>query len=88
MNATLTVIGLNLALLSLYFVGQAGPMDVTPLLRVDGYSMFYTGLVLLATSWLLFRRRATALLLYAVFLLGTTIWALWEVGPDFWALTP
>ena len=28
-NATLTVIGLNLALLSLYFVGQAGPMDVT-----------------------------------------------------------
>lgn len=48
-NATLTVIGLNLALLSLYFVGQAGPMDVTPLLRVDGYSMFYTGLVLLAS---------------------------------------
>ncbi|VDZ60374.1 NADH-quinone oxidoreductase subunit N [Serratia odorifera] len=48
-NATLTVIGLNLALLSLYFVGQAGPMDVTPLLRVDGYSIFYTGLVLLAS---------------------------------------
>lgn len=48
-NATLTVIGLNLALLSLYFVGQAGPQDVTPLLRVDGYSMFYIGLVLLAS---------------------------------------
>jgi len=48
-NATLTVIGLNLALISLYFVGQVGPMDVTPLMRVDGYSMFYTGLVLLAT---------------------------------------
>ncbi|MCP1064703.1 hypothetical protein M5G07_00670 [Serratia symbiotica] len=42
-NATLTVIGLNLALLSLYFFGQAGPMDVTTLLRVDGYAMFYTG---------------------------------------------
>jgi Glucose dehydrogenase len=55
-----------------------------------GGSLYYiiAGLVLLATSWLLFRRRATALLLYAVFLLGTTIWALWEVGPDFWALTP
>ncbi len=48
-NATLTVIGLNLALLSLYFVGHAGAQDVTPLLRVDGYSMFYIGLVLLAS---------------------------------------
>ena len=48
-NATLTVVGLNLALLSLWFVGHAGPMDVTPLLCVDGYSMFYTGLVMLAS---------------------------------------
>ncbi|MEJ4044946.1 NADH-quinone oxidoreductase subunit NuoN [Erwinia sp. SLM-02] len=48
-NATLAVIGLNLALFSLYFVGQAGPMDVTPLLRVDGYSILYTGLVILAS---------------------------------------
>ncbi|EKN5086279.1 NADH-quinone oxidoreductase subunit N, partial [Yersinia enterocolitica] len=48
-NATLTVIGLNLALLSLYFVGQVGPMDVTPLMRVDGYAMFYTGLVIVAS---------------------------------------
>lgn len=48
-NATMTVIGLNIALLSLYFVGEAGPTDVTPLLRVDGFSMFYTGLVLLAS---------------------------------------
>ena len=48
-NATLTVIGLNLALFSLYFVGQVGPMDVTPLMRVDGYAMFYTALVMLAS---------------------------------------
>ncbi|AHG18734.1 NADH:ubiquinone oxidoreductase subunit N [Chania multitudinisentens RB-25] len=48
-NATLTVVGLNLALLSLYFVGQVGPMDVTPLMRIDAYAMFYTGLVLLAS---------------------------------------
>ncbi len=55
-----------------------------------GGSLYYiiAGLVLLITAWLLVRRRATALLLYAIFLLGTTIWALWEVGPDFWALTP
>lgn len=49
LNATLSVIGLNVALLSLWFVGQVGPMDVTPLMRVDGYAMLYTGLVLLAS---------------------------------------
>lgn len=48
-NATLAVIGLNLVLFALYFVGQAGPMDVTPLLRVDSYSILYTGLVILAS---------------------------------------
>ena len=48
-NATLTVIGLNVALFSLWFVGHVGAMDVTPLLRVDGYSMFYTALVVLAS---------------------------------------
>ncbi|WP_410015634.1 glucose/quinate/shikimate family membrane-bound PQQ-dependent dehydrogenase [Sodalis sp. C49] len=46
------------------------------------------GLAMLLTAWLLYRRRPAALLLYAIFLLGTTVWALWEVGTDFWALTP
>ncbi len=45
LNATLSVLGLNAALVSLWFVGQAGAMDVTPLMRVDGYAMLYTGLV-------------------------------------------
>jgi len=49
LNATLSVIGLNAALISLWFVGQAGAMDVTPLMRVDGYAMLYTGLVLVAS---------------------------------------
>jgi NADH dehydrogenase subunit N (EC 1.6.5.3) len=49
LNATLAVIGLNAALVSLWFVGQAGAMDVTPLMRVDGYAMLYTGMVLLAS---------------------------------------
>jgi len=55
-----------------------------------GGSLYYivAGLVMLITAWLLYRRRATALLLYAIFLLATTIWSLWEVGSDFWALTP
>jgi NADH-quinone oxidoreductase subunit N len=49
LNATLSVLGLNAALISLWFVGQNGAMDVTPLIRVDGYAMLYTGLVLLAS---------------------------------------
>src|SRR5471030_1869699 len=48
-NATLTVIGLNIALLSLFIVGQVVPIEVTPLIRVDGYSMFYSALVLAAS---------------------------------------
>ncbi|MGL9759893.1 MAG: NADH-quinone oxidoreductase subunit NuoN [Symbiopectobacterium sp.] len=45
-NAIVTVIGLNIALFSLILVGNTGPMDVKPLLRIDGFSMFYTALVL------------------------------------------
>ena len=56
-------------------------------LHGSGYYII-AGLVMLLTAWLLYRRRTSALLLYAVFLLGTTIWGLWEVGSDFWALTP
>ncbi|WP_437612717.1 NADH-quinone oxidoreductase subunit NuoN [Erwinia sp. V71] len=48
-NATLTVVGLNIALLSLFFAANAGVNDVTPLLRVDGYAILYTALVLMAS---------------------------------------
>ncbi|MGL9769420.1 MAG: NADH-quinone oxidoreductase subunit NuoN [Sodalis sp. (in: enterobacteria)] len=48
-NITLTIIGLSLALLSLWFVHQNGPMDVTPLICVDGFAVFYTGLVVVAS---------------------------------------
>jgi len=48
-NVILTVIGLNVALFSLYFVWQIIPLNVTLLLRIDGCSIFYTGLILLAS---------------------------------------
>ncbi|HEY3698246.1 MAG TPA: NADH-quinone oxidoreductase subunit NuoN [Spongiibacteraceae bacterium] len=48
-NATLTVIGLNVALASIYFAAQVGPQAVTPLLMVDGYALFYMGVILIAT---------------------------------------
>lgn len=48
-TATLTIVGLNLALFSLWFVGQAGAMKVTTLLRIDGYAILFTALVILSS---------------------------------------
>ncbi|MEB5475745.1 glucose/quinate/shikimate family membrane-bound PQQ-dependent dehydrogenase [Acinetobacter pollinis] len=59
-------------------------------LVVLGGSLYYiiAGLMLLASGILLFRRSIASYLVYAVLMLGTTIWGLWEVGSDFWALVP
>ncbi|MDA8456703.1 membrane-bound PQQ-dependent dehydrogenase, glucose/quinate/shikimate family [Acidovorax sp. GBBC 3334] len=53
-----------------------------------GGSPYYliAGLALLATGVLLARRSAAALWLYAALLLGSTAWAVWEVGVDWWPL--
>src|SRR3954468_12554948 len=55
-----------------------------------GGSIYYlvAGVVLAAKSWLLMRRSAAALWVYAAMLLGTMAWAIWEVGFDFWSLAP
>ena len=55
-----------------------------------GGSLYYVlaGIGLLAAAVLLYRRSSTALIVYAVVLAGTLIWALAEVGFDFWQLSP
>jgi quinoprotein glucose dehydrogenase len=55
-----------------------------------GGSAYYliAGIGLLATTVLLFRRNSMALALYALVLVGTLIWAIAEVGFDFWQLSP
>jgi quinoprotein glucose dehydrogenase len=55
-----------------------------------GGSLYYliAGIALLVTGWLLAIRRAEAIWVYAALLLGTMIWAIWEVGLDFWSLAP
>jgi quinoprotein glucose dehydrogenase len=55
-----------------------------------GGSVYYVvaGVALIAVAVLLRARRAAALWLYAALLLGTMIWAVWEVGFDFWSLAP
>jgi quinoprotein glucose dehydrogenase len=55
-----------------------------------GGSWYYpiAGAVMLVTAGLLWQRKALALWIYAALLLCTAAWAVWEVGFDFWALTP
>jgi quinoprotein glucose dehydrogenase len=80
----LAITALVVALMGLYLaVGGAW------LLALGG-SLYYLviGIGLLVTAFLLFRARREALFLYAVLLLGTLIWAMFEVGLDFWSLAP
>src|SRR5690606_32524818 len=53
-----------------------------------GGSWYYliAGLTLFAVSGLLLRRRVEALWLYAMLLLATLAWSLWEVGLSWWPL--
>ena len=55
-----------------------------------GGSWFYLllGLVLVAAGCLLLAGRAVGLMVYAVALLATLAWSVWEVGFDWWALAP
>ena len=55
-----------------------------------GGSLYYVlaGIGLIATAVLLFRRNAAALVVYAVVLAGTLIWAIAEVGFDVGQLSP
>lgn len=57
------------------------------LITVAG-SWYYAlaGVALLITAMLLFRRKASALWLYAAVVAATLVWALWEVGLDWWPL--
>jgi quinoprotein glucose dehydrogenase len=53
-----------------------------------GGSWYYliVGLAFIATAYLLFRRQAEALWVYSAILVGSIIWAVWEVGFDWWQL--
>ncbi|MEI4480331.1 MULTISPECIES: glucose/quinate/shikimate family membrane-bound PQQ-dependent dehydrogenase [unclassified Phyllobacterium] len=59
-------------------------------LAVLGGSWYYiiAALAFLVVAFLLFRRRLSALLLYALLVVGTLGWAIWEIGFDWWQLAP
>ena len=87
--ATETIMLLSLtatlvALIGLVLTGGGGW-----LLSLGG-SPYYlvTGLAFIVTAILLFRRSSAALWLYALIVLGSLGWAVWEVGFDWWQLGP
>ncbi|MFL9814572.1 glucose/quinate/shikimate family membrane-bound PQQ-dependent dehydrogenase [Stutzerimonas sp. VN223-3] len=59
-------------------------------LAILGGSWYYliAGIGLLVVAGLLFARRRAAIWLYAVLLLATLVWALYEVSFDWWQLAP
>ncbi|WP_051768265.1 membrane-bound PQQ-dependent dehydrogenase, glucose/quinate/shikimate family [Sphingobium sp. DC-2] len=59
-------------------------------LAVVGGSPYYliTGVAMMASGWLLYRRRMLGAWLYIVVVAATILWAFWEVGTNGWALVP
>lgn len=80
----LTLTAALIAIIGLVLTGGGGW-----LLSLGG-SPYYlvTGLAFLVTAVLLLRRSGAALWLYALVILGSLGWAIWEVGFDWWQLGP
>lgn len=57
-------------------------------LAMLGGSWFYLalGAAMVVTAYLLWRRRPTALWVYAALVAATLVWSLWEAGLDWWPL--
>lgn len=74
-------------LTALFSFGTILLLGGTQLLLAEGSPYFAaTGLASLATALLLWHRSPHAGQIYALTLISTIIWALWEVGLDGWAL--
>lgn len=79
-----TLLGLVMLLMGLAML--AGGIKLTQL----GGSVYYllAGIGFVVTGVLLIAARRAALGLYALILFASTLWALWEVGLDWWQLVP
>ncbi|MCF3638600.1 glucose/quinate/shikimate family membrane-bound PQQ-dependent dehydrogenase [Rhizobium sp. TRM95111] len=80
----LTATAALFALIGLFLAGGGGW-----LLSLGGSAYYLVaGIAFLATAFLLRRRSAAALWLYAAVVIGSLLWAVWEVGFDWWQLGP
>ncbi|MBP5979274.1 MAG: glucose/quinate/shikimate family membrane-bound PQQ-dependent dehydrogenase [Halomonas sp.] len=75
--------------LLLIVAGLALAIGGGKLLSIGGSAYYLiAGIGITATGILLAMRRGAALWLYALILIATLLWALWEVGLDWWQLVP
>ncbi|MBT2773053.1 glucose/quinate/shikimate family membrane-bound PQQ-dependent dehydrogenase [Halomonas sp. ISL-60] len=75
--------------LLLLIVGLALALGGSKLVSVGGSAYYLiAGLSIIACGVLFALRRGAALWLYALILFATLVWALWEVGLDWWQLVP
>jgi quinoprotein glucose dehydrogenase len=76
-SAVIGVFGLGLLAAGAWLVGLGG-------------SPYYliAGLVMVAVAVLLWHRRIAALYVYALLVIGTVLWAIAEIGLDWWQLVP
>ncbi len=91
MNSTKTpsLVWLHLAAIVCLLLGLASAAGGVWLLSLGGSAYFLiAGLASLAIGCLLLRRKRSALWLYALLLLASTVWALYEVRLDWWQLLP
>ncbi|HKS13165.1 MAG TPA: membrane-bound PQQ-dependent dehydrogenase, glucose/quinate/shikimate family [Pseudomonas sp.] len=81
-RAWLATLGVIILLAGLYFIGGGG------WLAWLGGSWYFliAGLLLVTAGGLIARRRLLGVLLIAVTVLYTVVWALWDVGLQFWPL--
>ena len=73
----------------LVFFGALLTLGGFQLARLGG-SLYYlpAGIMCIVAAVFIWRRSSTGATLYALFLLATLAWALWEAGVDGWALAP
>ncbi|MGM8909608.1 membrane-bound PQQ-dependent dehydrogenase, glucose/quinate/shikimate family [Psychrobacter sp. 1U1] len=78
------------------FVAIIMAIFAAPLLIGGAYLLFlggspyylFAGVIILTTAFLLLKKHWSAYGLYAIFIVATMVWALWESGFDWWALAP
>jgi quinoprotein glucose dehydrogenase len=80
-----TAINIVALLLLLMGLGVGGGGIWLLVLHGSGYYVV-AGIGLLATGWLLMRRRPAALWVYALLFGATLVWSVWEAGVDWWPL--
>ena len=76
------------ALIFLFIAAGLGVGGVWLALLGGSWYYIIAAIAFFATAIQLFRKRSSALSVYALIIVGTLAWAIWEIGFDWWQLAP